>query len=69
MSVLFVIISVSLIAYQQNAASGRTVLLLATATGIGGAGLIDAVATKGRHIGWPLLVLIGILALLGLQAS
>jgi len=28
------------------------------------AGIADAVITKGRHIGWPLIVLIGALTLL-----
>jgi len=36
---------------------------------IGGAhlalGLFDAVVTRGRHVGWPLLVLVGGLTLLG----
>jgi hypothetical protein len=65
MSILFAIIAAALIATKHHAASGRTVLLLATAIGIGGAGLIDAVATLGRHVGWPLLVLIGGFALFG----
>lgn len=30
------------------------------------AGLFDAVATRGRHIGWPLLTAIGLFALLAL---
>jgi hypothetical protein len=40
---------------------------------IGGAhlvlGLFDALVTRGRHLGWPLLVLIGGLTLLGLYQS
>ena len=66
MSILFAVIAAALIAYQQDAGSGRTVLLLGTAIGVGGAGLFDAVGTRGRHIGWPLLVLIGLFALLAL---
>jgi hypothetical protein len=31
-----------------------------------GIGLFDAVATRGRHVGWPLLTAIGIAALLSL---
>ncbi|MDQ3078066.1 MAG: hypothetical protein M3Q83_04400 [Pseudomonadota bacterium] len=30
-----------------------------------GAGLVDAVMTRGRHIGWPMLAGAGLLALLG----
>ncbi len=68
MSILFAVIAVALIANQQDAGSGRTVLLLGTAIGVGGAGIVDAIATRGRHIGWPLLVLIGVFVLLGLWA-
>ena len=31
-----------------------------------GAGLFDAVVTRGKHIGWPLLTAIGVLAFLSL---
>jgi hypothetical protein len=31
-----------------------------------GVGLFDAVASRGRHIGWPLLTGIGVAALLSL---
>lgn len=64
MSILFAVIAVALIAAEENAAWAKTVLLLGTAIGVGGAGIIDAVATRGRHIGWPLMVLIGVFALL-----
>lgn len=68
MSILFAIIALALIAHQRDAGSGRTALLLCTAIGVGGAGVFDAVATRGRHIGWPLLVLIAVFALLALWA-
>ncbi len=68
MSILFAVIAAALIAHQHSADSGRTVLLLGTAIGVGGAGVCDAVATRGRHIGWPLLVLTGAFALLALWA-
>ena len=68
MSILFAIIALALIAHQQDADSGRSALLLCTAIGVGGAGVFDAMATRGRHIGWPLLVLIAVFALLGLWA-
>lgn len=64
MSILFAIIAAALVAYQQRAVACGPVLLIGTALGIGGAGLYDAIATRGRHVGWPMLVLIGILALL-----
>ena len=68
MSILFAIIAATLIASQQAPSSLMDVLLAATAIGIGGAGLFDAFATQGRHIGWPMLVLIGVFALLALRA-
>jgi len=46
-----------------------TALLAATAIGIGGAGLVDAFASHGRHIGWPMLVLIGAFAATALILS
>lgn len=32
------------------------------------AGVFDAIVTRGRHIGWPLLLLAGIFALVGASA-
>ncbi len=68
MSILFAIIAAALIASQQTPSSMTGVLLAATAIGIGGAGVFDAFATRGRHIGWPMLVLIGVFAVLALRA-
>ena len=65
MSILFAIIAVALVA-QHLPGSGQTALLAGTAIGVGGAGVFDAVVTRGRHVGWPLLVLIGVVALLAL---
>jgi hypothetical protein len=69
MSILFAIIAVTLVASQHAVGSATSVLLGATAIGIGGAGLFDAIGSRGRHIGWPMLVLIGIFALLALRAA
>lgn len=69
MSVAFAIIAVGLVASIASPASARSALLAATAVGIGGAGVYDAIGSRGRHVGWPLLVLIGIFALLGLWAG
>jgi hypothetical protein len=66
MSVTFAIIAVSLVASTGTWISTKTALLAASALGIGGCGLYDAVGSRGRHIGWPMLVLIGILAALAL---
>ena len=65
MSILFAIIAAALVAHQQGG-SANLVLLAGTALGVGGAGVFDVIATRGRHIGWPMLVLIGFFAILGL---
>lgn len=66
MSVLFAIIAVTLLVGLSSAETARITLLGATSVGVGGAGVFDALSTRGRHVGWPLLVLIGVFALLGL---
>jgi hypothetical protein len=69
MSILFAIIAATLFASQFDGSSATNVLLASTAIGVGGAGICDAIATRGRHIGWPMLVLIGIFAVLALKAG
>jgi hypothetical protein len=69
MSVTFAIIAVALIVPAGTANATKTALLAATALGIGGAGVFDAIGSRGRHIGWPLLVSIGVFALLALRAG
>ncbi len=72
MSVAFAIIALGLVASLGGVASfggaDRVVaaLLWGTAIGIGGAGIYDAIGSKGRHIGWPMLVSIGASAALAL---
>ena len=66
MSVAFAIIAAGLIASVAGGSATRTALLAATAIGIGGAGVYDAIGSRGRHIGWPMLVLIGMFALIAL---
>lgn len=34
-----------------------------------GAGLFDGILTRGKHVGWPLITLIGVLTLLALLLS
>ncbi len=69
MSVAFGIIAIGLVASVDGVGASRRALLAATAIGIGGAGVLDAIGSRGRHIGWPMLVLIGVLALLALLAE
>jgi hypothetical protein len=67
MSVAFAVIAAGLIASVAGDAATRTALLAATAIGIGGAGVYDAIGSRGRHIGWPMLVLTGVFALIALM--
>ena len=66
MTLLFFIIAAALLAGIHSLQAAFTVLLAATAIGIGGAGIHDAIGSQGRHVGWPLLVLIGVFAALAL---
>jgi hypothetical protein len=62
MTILFWILAMGLWAGAGSTDRTLTVLLAATAIGIGGAGVYDAIGSRGRHVGWPMLVLIGCLA-------
>lgn len=68
MSILFWIIAAALVASSTSPDAALRVLLAATAIGIGGAGIADAIGSRGRHVGWPMLVLIGVLAAAALLA-
>lgn len=62
MTVLFWILAIALCAVAGSTDRLGGVLLAAIALGIGGAGILDAIGSRGRHVGWPMLVLIGLLA-------
>lgn len=64
MSLLFLILAAALTASMYGLEAAFAALLAGIGFGIGGAGLADAIGSQGRHVGWPLLVLIGVLALL-----
>lgn len=63
-SVTWLVLGLILVQLVHNPVKAR--LWAASATGVAfiGVGLFDAVASRGRHIGWPLLAGIGIAALL-----
>jgi hypothetical protein len=65
-SVTWLVLGLILVQLVRNPGAAR--LWAAGATGVAfiGVGLFDAVASRGRHIGWPLLAGIGIAALLSL---
>ena len=69
MTILFCIIAATLWASLESPKAATTTLLIGTAAGIGGAGVIDAIASRGKHIGWPMLVLIGVTAALALKQN
>lgn len=62
MTILFWIIAATLWASTNSPDNALPVLLAMTAIGIGGAGLFDAVGSRGQHVGWPMLVAIGLFA-------
>ena len=69
MSIVFVILAIAIAALPHGEQAVRTSLLAATGAGIGGAGVIDAIGSRGKHIGWPMLVAIGATALLALRGA
>ena len=68
MTVLFWVLAASIVAGGDRTGTTETVLLVATAIGVGGAGIYDLVKSRGRHIGWPLLVATGLAAALSAAA-
>jgi hypothetical protein len=69
MTILFWIIAAALWASTRSTDFAVSVLLATTAIGVGGAGIYDAIGSRGRHVGWPMLVLIGVFAVMALIAQ
>ena len=69
MTILFWIIAASLWASTRSMDFAVSVLLATTAIGIGGAGIYDAIGSHGQHVGWPMLMLIGLFAAMALIAQ
>ena len=65
-SVTWAVLAVILVQLVRDPATARFWAAAGTGVAFTGIGLFDAVATRGRHVGWPLLVGIGIAALLSL---
>ena len=63
MSFFGLIVAALLFAWAWAPDQARTIGLAATGLVFTASGLIDAVGSKGKHIGWPPLTLIGLLAL------
>jgi hypothetical protein len=69
MSFFGLIIAAILFAWAWAPDQARTVGLAATGLVFTASGLIDAVGSKGKHIGWPPLTLIGILSFAALALA
>ena len=66
-SVTWLVLGLILVQLVRNPATARLWAAAATGVAFAGVGLFDAVASRGRHVGWPLLTGIGIAALLSLR--
>jgi len=66
-SVTWLVLGLILVQSVRNPATARLWAAAATGVAFAGVGLFDAVASRGRHVGWPLLTGIGIAALLSLR--
>jgi hypothetical protein len=66
-SVTWAVLAVILVQLVRDPATARFWAAAGTGVAFTGVGLFDAVATRGRHVGWPFLTAIGIVALLSLR--
>ena len=66
MSFMGLVIAATLFAWAWAPAHAVTIGLAATGIVFTVAGIWDAIGSKGQHVGWPPLTLIGLLALAGL---
>jgi len=65
-SVTWVVLALILVRLVRDPATARLWAAAGTAVAFISVGLFDAVASRGRHVGWPLLSGIGLAALLSL---
>jgi hypothetical protein len=66
-SVTWAVLAVILVQLVRDPATARLWAGAGTGVAFTSIGLYDAVATRGRHVGWPFLTAIGIAALLSLR--
>lgn len=62
-SLCWIMMAIILYFVGFSAASLSTVILLTLGVGFLAIGLFDAVASRGRHVGWPILTAIGVFCL------
>ena len=66
-SVTWAVLALILAQLVRDPATARFCAAAGTGVAFTGMGLFDAISTRGRHVGWPLLTAIGIGALLSLR--
>ena len=66
-SVTWAILALILAQLVRDPATARFWAAAGTGLAFTGIGLFDAVSSRGRHVGWPLLTAIGVAALLSLR--
>jgi len=66
-SMTWIVLALILVRLVREPATLRLWVAAGTGVAFTCAGLVDAVASRGRHLGWPLLTAIGILALFSLR--
>jgi hypothetical protein len=65
-SVAWAVLALILIQLVHDVAAVRSWAAASTGAVFTGAGLFDLIYSRGRHVGWPLLMGIGVVALLSL---
>jgi hypothetical protein len=65
-SILMVALAYVLAYQAQNPATAQRPVVWAIGLAMTGFGLLDAIISKGRHVGWPLLTAAGVCALVSL---
>ncbi|MGA2003456.1 MAG: hypothetical protein ABSG70_08745 [Terriglobales bacterium] len=65
-SITWLVVGLILVQLVRSPTTARFWAVAATGVAFTGVGLFDAVASRGRHIGWPLLTGIGVATLLSL---
>jgi hypothetical protein len=66
-SVAGLVLGVTLVRLVRDPATARLWAVATTGVAFTGAGLVDAWASRGKHVGWPILTAVGVAALLSLQ--
>ncbi len=65
-SLLMLVLAVGLATWAARPAAAMTAVIATTGVAFTGVGIADGIATRGRHIGWRPLTLIGLAALAAL---